>query len=242
MQAPIRALYLCDNRFVLINAHPYQVRVTWRIQGTDEQGELTLRAAPAADPPFSEVELAVAHSGTLALYRGEELLGVRENERMACAPVTSSAALVAAASSTAGAWSAPFTWPIVAVHLHLLKNGRVSPGVSSANRTCCTPSNGSFAAKPAGAWLFCAGHTFLPDGRLLVAGGHISDAQGLPDTHIFKVNDQSWTNDGADAEGTMVPDDDAAAERSGGGHRRDTTRTSSTWASPRSGPAAPGGR
>ena len=118
-EAPIRALYLCDNRFVLINAHPYQVRVTWRVQGTDEQGELTLRAAPAADPPFSEVELAVAHSGTLALYRGEELLGVRENERMACAPVTSSAALVAAASSTAGAWSAPFSWPIVAVHLHL---------------------------------------------------------------------------------------------------------------------------
>ena len=191
-EAPIRALYLCDNRFVLINAHPYQVRVTWRVQGTDEQGELTLRAAPAADPPFSEVELAVAHSGTLALYRGEELLGVRENERMACAPVTSSAALVAAASSTAGAWSAPFTWPIVAVHLHLLKNGRVLAWGKFGEPYVFTPSNGSFAAKPAGAWLFCAGHTFLPDGRLLVAGGHISDAQGLPDTHIFKVNDQSW--------------------------------------------------
>src|SRR5215210_7860220 len=41
-EAPVRALYLCDNRFILINAHPYPVRVTWRVQGTDEQGEQTL--------------------------------------------------------------------------------------------------------------------------------------------------------------------------------------------------------
>src|SRR3954452_14106031 len=41
--APIRALYLCENRFVLINAHPFPVRVTWRVQGTDEQGEQSLR-------------------------------------------------------------------------------------------------------------------------------------------------------------------------------------------------------
>ena len=43
-EAPIRALYLCANRFVLLNEHPFAVRVAWRIQGTDEHGELT-RAA-----------------------------------------------------------------------------------------------------------------------------------------------------------------------------------------------------
>ena len=27
--------------------------------------------------------------------------------------------------------------------------------------------------------LFCSGHAFLPDGRLLVAGGHLTDRNGL---------------------------------------------------------------
>ena len=36
---------------------------------------------------------------------------------------------------------------------------------------------------PAPSWLFCAGHDFLSDGRLFVAGGHISDLHGLPDAN-----------------------------------------------------------
>ena len=51
--APIRALYLCANRFVLLNEHPFPVRIAWRVQGTDEHGEQTLKAAPAGDPEFS---------------------------------------------------------------------------------------------------------------------------------------------------------------------------------------------
>ncbi len=52
--APVRALYLCGNRFVLSNAQPFPVQVTWRIQGTDEQGDQALAAAPEGDPGFSE--------------------------------------------------------------------------------------------------------------------------------------------------------------------------------------------
>lgn len=191
-EAPIRALYLCGNRFVVINAHPYPVRVTWRVQGTDEQGEQMLRAAPAADPPFSEAEVAVRHQGALALYRGDELLGVRENERTACAPTTGSLSLATAATSAAGAWSAPVNWPIVPLHMHLLKNGRVLAWGKFGDPYVYNPANGSIVARPVGARLFCAGHTFLPDGRLLVAGGHISDGHGLPDTHIFDWKDQTW--------------------------------------------------
>ena len=61
--APIRALYLCANRFVLLNEHPFPVRIAWRVQGTDEHGEQTLKAAPAGDPEFSEVELSVRQAG-----------------------------------------------------------------------------------------------------------------------------------------------------------------------------------
>ena len=191
-EAPIRVLYLCDNRFVVINHHPYPVPVTWRVEGTEEQGELTLRAAPAADPPFSEVEVAVAHQGNLTLYRGETVLAVRENERLACAPATGDLTLAAAADNTVGAWSAPFSWPIVAVHLHLLKNGRVLAWGKFGEPYVFNPSNGSFRAVSVGAWIFCAGHAFLPNGRLFVAGGHIADGLGLPDTHIFDVGTQTW--------------------------------------------------
>jgi galactose oxidase len=190
--AKIQLLYLCGNRFVVINHHPYPVPVTWRVDGTEEQGELTLRAAPAADPPFSEIEIAAAHQGRLALYRGESLLAIQENERQACAPVTGDFTLAAAATNTAGFWSAPFSWPIVAVHLHLLKNGRVLAWGKFGDPYVFNPANGSFTAEPVGAWIFCAGHAFLPNGRLLVAGGHIADGLGLPDTHIYDVGTQSW--------------------------------------------------
>lgn len=49
--------------------------------------------------------------------------------------------------------------------------------------------------------LFCAGHTFLPDGRLLVAGGHSDDGgdgRGLNATHSFDHLTDQWTTVGRD--------------------------------------------
>jgi hypothetical protein len=54
--------------------------VTWRIQGADEQGDLTLAAAPDGDPGFSEIEVTTRHQGPLELYRGDQLLAVRDND------------------------------------------------------------------------------------------------------------------------------------------------------------------
>ena len=104
---------------MLTNAHPFSVPVTWRIQGTDEQGDQTLAAGPEGDPGFSEIEVTTRHQGPLELYRGDQVLAVRDNERLACEPTTGPAFAVAS-SASAGSWSAPFSWPIVAVHLHLL--------------------------------------------------------------------------------------------------------------------------
>ena len=119
--------------------------------------------------------------------------GSRRSITTCCAPTTGPLSLATAATSAAGAWSAPFDWPIVAVHLHVLRNGRVLAWGKFGDPYVFNPGNRSFVAEPVGAWLFCAGHTFLPDGRLLVAGGHISDGHGLPDTHIFNnANDGTW--------------------------------------------------
>jgi galactose oxidase len=190
--APVRALYLCGNRFVLVNAQPFPVQVTWRIQGTEEQGDQALAAAPEGDPGFSELEVTTRHQGPLELYRGDQLLGVRDNERLACEP-TMGPAFAVASGGTTGSWSAPFSWPIVAVHLHLLRTGKVLAWGKFGDPYIYDPSNGSFTAVPAGANVFCSGHAFLPDGRLFVAGGHISDNHGLPDGHLFNPGTLAWS-------------------------------------------------
>jgi hypothetical protein len=42
--------------------------------------------------------------------------------------------------------------------------------------------------------VFCGGHAFLPDGKLLVAGGHNgSDNVGTTTTNLFDFNSNSWT-------------------------------------------------
>ncbi len=67
------------------------------------------------------------------------------------------------------------------------------------------PANGSFKAVPAGANLFCSGHAFLPDGRLFVAGGHISDNHGLPDGHLFNPGTLTWSKTADMRQGRWYP-------------------------------------
>jgi galactose oxidase len=202
--APVRALYVCGNRFVLSNAHPFTVPVTWRIQGTDEQGDLALAAAPDGDPGFSEIEITTRHRGPLELYRGDQLLAVRDNERLACEATMGPAFSVASSAST-GSWSAPFSWPIVAVHLNLLWNGKLLAWGKFGSPYVYDPANGSFKAVLAGANVFCAGHAFLPDGRLFVAGGHISDNHGLRDVHLFNPATLTWSKSADMRQGRWYP-------------------------------------
>jgi hypothetical protein len=91
-----------------------------------------------------------------------------------------------------GQWSAVFPAPIVQVHLHLLPDGRVLSWGLQGDPQVWDPTTGTFTAVPSPAWLFCAGHTFLADGRLLVAGGHIDWDRGLPNTTFFDVATGSW--------------------------------------------------
>jgi hypothetical protein len=61
--------------------------------------------------------------------------------------------------------------------------------------TSTQPSSFSTLPKP-GYNLFCAGHTFLADGRLLVVGGHIKDGHGKPHARIFDpfANANPWVS------------------------------------------------
>jgi hypothetical protein len=91
-----------------------------------------------------------------------------------------------------GEWSALEPAPIVQLHLHLLLDGRVLSWGRVGNPQVWDPATGVFTAVPSPSLLFCAGHDFLPDGRLFVAGGHITDLHGLPNANMFDPGTATW--------------------------------------------------
>lgn len=93
-----------------------------------------------------------------------------------------------------GQWSSVSEAPIVQIHLHLLDSGKVMSwgGANGTPTYLWDPATGAFTAVPAPSELFCAGHSFLPDGRLFVAGGHISNDHGTRNTNVFDPATGEW--------------------------------------------------
>ncbi len=120
------------------------------------------------------------------------------------APARSSPITLATASADGGQWSTPFDWPIVAVHMILLPTGRVLTIGRLGTPQVWDPAGGGFTPVPSPAWLFCAGHALLSDGRVLVAGGHISDGHGLPNITYFSGSDV-WSSGTPMARGRWYP-------------------------------------
>ena len=114
--------------------------------------------------------------------------------------------------ATFGRWASSRSTPVIALHLSLLPSGNAllwghggepqlwNPGggfTQVANQTCTSPATCE---------LFCAGHTFLRDGRLLVAGGHneaLGDNNGIREASTF--DGTSWQATGAMAYARWYP-------------------------------------
>lgn len=107
-----------------------------------------------------------------------------------------------------GQWSSVITLPIVAIHMHMLPSGKVliwqddnnvnypptRQGGSTVAYVWDVGAGTTTSVTLSGKNLFCSSHAFLPDGRLLVAGGHdTTDGDGIPDTFIFDSSNNSWT-------------------------------------------------
>ena len=110
-----------------------------------------------------------------------------------------------------GRWGQVFNLPNVAIHTHVLPNGKVlfwgrrdRPTDSMHAHACAPfiwdPTTGKLAATPAPTRadgtkvnLFCSGHAFLPDGRLLVVGGHVTDGDGLDQACLYDYRTNTWT-------------------------------------------------
>jgi hypothetical protein len=67
-------------------------------------------------------------------------------------------------------------------------------GISGNDPRAWDPANQSISTlTPPGYDLFCAGHSFLADGRLFVAGGHIQNGVGLANASIYDPVANAWT-------------------------------------------------
>ena len=114
------------------------------------------------------------------------------------ASVTSSPIVLSALSEEAskGRWGPIVPWDIVPLHMSLLPNGKIFAwGKTDVADTMGMPRIWDPASQPSPTglpeidtgmdMLFCAGHTLMPDGRLMVAGGHHMDDAGIKVTYFF---------------------------------------------------------
>lgn len=176
----------------------------------DAEGFHTLRAT-ASDLPVANPKLP---------YK----LSVRYTAPRDFAP---SEALVADPAKV-GRWSKPFQLNNVAIHAHLLPTGKIlywgrrkefgSDKFDTLNDHACQtyildPNTGQSretANQPTlrdgtPVNLFCSGHTFLPDGRLMVVGGHLFDSQGVNQSCIYDPATDRWTAEAEMNKGRWYP-------------------------------------
>ena len=105
-----------------------------------------------------------------------------------------SASVNAQDPSIVGQWSTVQVLPIVAVHAHLLPTGKVLFYPYTDDPHLWDPATGTVtSAATAGYNIFCTGHAFLADGRLLVTGGHIANNVGEPHAAIYDPFNNTWT-------------------------------------------------
>ena len=117
--------------------------------------------------------------------------------------------------SVVGQWGASFPWPTVPVHISLLPDGRLlfwgrdketngDDVVGRSNAYVWSPnySTAGLYDGPINTYpntttnLFCSGHSFMPDGRLIVTGGHghpTLNNVGVAHTNIFDYRTNAWT-------------------------------------------------
>jgi len=206
MLAPLDLVYVCGNKFLATNSTSSPVQVQYRVSGTRETGSLTLREGTGDDPGFSETELETANSGVVELYHDDVRVAHRANQSVPCgAPALAASFATAGPVATVGSWTAPFSWPIIGLHLHLLRTGKVLSWGKFGLPYVWDPATKAFTAVPSPDWIFCSGHAFLSDGRLLVNGGHISDDHGIRDANLFDPGTMVWSSRPAMAKGRWYP-------------------------------------
>jgi hypothetical protein len=114
------------------------------------------------------------------------------------------------AAALRGKWGAPFATSVLAVHAHLLLTGKVFFWGKSGQARLWDPAHPSagFADVTKSYQIYCTGHTFLPDGRLLIVGGSIptsGNPKGDSRGTIFNPSTGGFSSATAMAQGRYYP-------------------------------------
>jgi hypothetical protein len=114
--------------------------------------------------------------------------------------------------SVVGQWGAPFELGVVAVNMALMHTGSVlmfsGEFATTGPERVWNPSTGTFVDVLLNRTnLFCAGHSQLADGRILVIGGHDpgSGLLGARDVNIFDPVTLSWSSAASMADPRWYP-------------------------------------
>ena len=105
----------------------------------------------------------------------------------------------AAQPSAVGQWASVPPLPFFPVHVSLLPTRKVmvwpgDQGISGNDPRLWDPDTATVTPlTPPGYDVFCSGHSFLADGRLFVAGGHIQNNVGLPNASAYDPISNTWT-------------------------------------------------
>ena len=116
----------------------------------------------------------------------------RAGALLACGLLAMSGRLAPLAAATmdpavSGQWNAPVKWPAVAVHLVMLHTGKVLFYRGDDLKTYVwDPVTEAIVMALPGVDIFCGGHSFLPDGRVLATGGDTNH------TAIFDPLTSQW--------------------------------------------------
>jgi Domain of unknown function (DUF1929)/Kelch motif/Bacterial Ig-like domain (group 2) len=104
-----------------------------------------------------------------------------------------------------GQWDPVETWPVVPIHVVLMPDGRVLTWSRLGEATVWDPSSNTFTTVKAPSWEFCSGNAILPNGQVIVPGGHITDEYGLPDVNVFDPVTSTWSSAPPMAAGRWYP-------------------------------------
>ena len=109
----------------------------------------------------------------------------------------------AAQTDVIGQWSLVAPLPYYPVHTHMLPTGKVmfwggsdegsAGGVTGGDAWDPANESVSILSKP-DYNIFCSGHSFLADGSLFVAGGHVSNFVGLSRASTYNPFTDAWSN------------------------------------------------
>ena len=102
------------------------------------------------------------------------------------------------ATAPGGQWSEVLNWPLVAIHMMLMPDGKVlvmDDHTDGSGAVVFDPATLAVTPVPfTAANLFCAGHGVFTDGRIFVVGGHVGAHVGINNATIFDPSTQTWTS------------------------------------------------